>query len=1196
MNKIIVFLFFKRFYITFVPVMRKLLLIHFIIMMFMPLAAKDEVVSFKLSTANGLPDNNIRRIKQDSAGFLYFYSLYDVYRYDGYSFTRLTSEEAEKMERILPPHSQSVTIGTDYDNRGNRYTVNRDGTLVYEDRRTGEKITLKIFEPIMLSRSNSLKCRVLTDKRGAIWVSVNGNGLFFYNRKTRHLRHITSTDHPALIDNNFVVYIKEDNMGRIWVSQEHYGVACLSVVQQNCHTIDLNGSADNRDNIRMIRRIGDDLILIADNYGTLYQSDGLLRDIRPLSAGGNNYISALVDRRGRLWLGSRNNGVSVDGRKYGTGRVDCIMEDAKGRIWLCGINGDVIQAELDNDGRYTERHFFSDIDMLSPRIMTTDNAGNIWLGASKGLFRFNADSPQKYRRVSNLPVRSLLFDSKGRLWVGTQGHGLYSFKDKSFFTTTDGLPNGVVQFIAEEANGHLCIGTEDGCVFYDPDRRTIVQSLYFSDRQARNFYNENSGVLLNDGRMALGTLDGIVVAEREKGMKDSLSMPIALTGLSVNGTPADTWPLSHDISLAHDRNSLMLSFSNFAYGQNRETVYSFRLEGYEDEWSPLSNTNFVTYKNLPPGSYTLNVRCRMVNGPWNETQVNIRISPPWWQTWWAWLFYIIAAVAVSYVVYRQIVRVAKLRRCIAVERELTDYKLKFFTNISHEFRTPLTLIQGSMDRLKQLPDTPLSARVPLDNMQRNVDRMLRLINQLLEFRCMQNNKLSLSLEETDIVAFVYNLCRSFNDTAEQKRISLSFVPSAKSIKIYIDRGFIDKAVYNLLSNAFKYTPDGGSVTVRVKTEDDRLKIICEDTGCGVPEEQREEIFDRFAHGRMRRDSLGIGLDLTAELIRTHHGTIRCDGNTGGGSIFTITLPADKSVYEEKDFLCEKVLDSGEPPVERQGFTEKLQEVMPEPMNSHRVLVVEDDADIASYLKQELGRYFTVDTAGDGEEAWKRLNDEEASFSLIITDAMMPRMNGFQLLRRLRKNERIRHLPVIMLTALNNEDEQLKGLEVGADAYITKPFSLTLLLLQCRNLLQHSDYMKDITAGEKKPEKSVSREIITDERDRKLLVQLSVWVDSHLASPDLSVDKFAEEMGYGRTTFYNKLKALTGNTPNEYIRERRLQKAYELLGTMNNVTVAEVAYQVGMATPQYLSTIFKKRFGISPTRLQKGAKKEEGVLK
>ena len=290
------------------------------------------------------------------------------------------------------------------------------------------------------------------------------------------------------------------------------------------------------------------------------------------------------------------------------------------------------------------------------------------------------------------------------------------------------------------------------------------------------------------------------------------------------------------------------------------------------------------------------------------------------------------------------------------------------------------------------------------------------------------------------------------------------------------------------------------------------------------------------------------------------------------------------------------MDSGEPPVERQGFTEKLQEVMPEPMNSHRVLVVEDDADIASYLKQELGRYFTVDTAGDGEEAWKRLNDEEASFSLIITDAMMPRMNGFQLLRRLRKNERIRHLPVIMLTALNNEDEQLKGLEVGADAYITKPFSLTLLLLQCRNLLQHSDYMKDITAGEKKPEKSVSREIITDERDQKLLVQLSVWVDSHLASPDLSVDKFAEEMGYGRTTFYNKLKALTGNTPNEYIRERRLQKAYELLGTMNNVTVAEVAYQVGMATPQYLSTIFKKRFGISPTRLQKGAKKEEGVSK
>lgn len=1155
-------------------------------------AGREDIVSYRLSTANGLPDNNIRKISQDSIGFLYFKSLYAIYRYDGYTFTELTSDETVRMETLFPKGSNSVTVGTGRDNLGNMYIVKEDGTLVHEDRTTGERIVFKVFDPLLLKRSNSLKCRVITDRRGLVWVSVNGNGLFVYNRITHRLRHITASDRRPLIDSDYIVYIKEDMHGRIWVSQEHYGVICLSVERHDFSVVGLDGTPDGSGNVRMMHRLGDGSIIISGNNGSLFRADGMLRGRQPVDAGGNTCLAALTDSRGRLWLGLRTGGVMVDGRQYGKGRVDCIVEDCRGRIWLCGIHTDVMRVDVDEKGHYNETRFFTSAgERLSPRVMVADSTGYIWLGTARGLFRFSADRPESCKKMSSVKVRSLLKDSKGRLWVGTEGSGLYDADGRLMLSTEGGLPNGVVQFIAETSDGNLCIGTEDGCVFFNPERRVVERTVYFSDRLTRNYYNENSCVRLDDGRMAMGTLGGIVLAEDKGAYYRQPAEDVRLTGVTVNGMPADMFPFPSEITLPHDRNTLSLSFSNFAYGQARQTSYSFFLEDYDRGWSPVSQINFASYRNLPPGRYTLHVRCRVGGGEWSEVSVPIRILPPWWLTWWAFVIYVLLSALVAFAVVMQVRRVARLRQRIAFEKQLTDYKLKFFTNISHEFRTPLTLIQGSMESLGRLKETPAAARAPLYNMQRNVDRMLRLVNQLLEFRRMQNNMLSLSLEDTDIVAFVYNLCSGFADAAAQKRIALSFLPSVKSLNMYIDRGFIDKAVYNLLSNAFKYTPEGGNVTVRVKADDEHVRIICEDTGCGVPEDRREKIFNRFERGRGSRDSLGIGLDLTAELIRTHHGTVCCEENPGGGSVFTISLPADKHVYRPEDFLAKNPGDSGRLSVERQGKVSEVSEPIGEPMNGCRVLVVEDDADIASYLKRELGRYFSVETASDGGEAWNMLaGDDGGGFSLVVTDAMMPRVDGFQLVHRIRKNARLRHLPVVMLTALDAAEDRIRGVEEGADAYVAKPFSLRFLLLQCRNLLQRAGCAKEAVAEGKKSVSAVSAEIITDERDKKLLAQLAVWVDSHLASPDLSVDKFAVDMGYGRTAFYGKLKALTGLTPNEYIKERRLSRAYELLAGEERVTVAEVAYQVGVATPQYLAIVFKKRFGVSPSQLQKGGGK------
>lgn len=1187
--------------------MIRLLLLSLYLLLAFSLQAKDEIVSFKLSSQNGLPDNSVRYIQQAPTGELLLMMHYAAYSFDGYTYRRLPQEEFERLKAAsLKDHSLSV--GHNRDNMGN-HVVMEGNAIVYTDHATGEQIRLQVLDPQWGKLTQNLKCRVVTDHEGRIWVSINGFGLYVYNRRTEQLRHISEDDGSGLIDTNYLVYMMLDRDDHVWVAGEHYGLFCLQTVNQGYEVVLPSGQTDKErtEEIRMMSRLSNGRIILANNAGVVMTADSLLENIVPLSTDGENYISACLDGVGRLWLGSRVNGVNVDGRHYSQGRIDCLLLDSKGRMWACGLKRAVSMMTIDDEGRFHERGFFEDSVGLQARMMIEDHRGDIWLASEKGLFVFNpnellADS-KAYKKILDEPIRCLCQDSRGVLWAGTLAGGVLHGDNSAWHPTaftrldrSDGLVGDAVQMIAEDGHHNICIATQTGCSVYQQETG-LIWTLYITDHQLRNYYEENSQALLGNGRLALGTLDGIVVLHDHNLTAEERPHAVTITSIFVNGEEGQL-PMEGSWEGSHTENTLTFHVSNYNYPELRQTDYTFFLEGYDREWSVPGHQNQTSYKNLPPGHYTLRVKAREMGGQWGgETTLAVVVNPPLWATWRAYLIYIITTIVVGYTLYRHLRHLNALRQAVAVEKQLTEYKLKFFTNISHEFRTPLTLIQGSMDKLKSLPDVPSSTRAPLSNMQRNVDRMLRLINQLLEFRRMQNNKLSLALEETDIVSFVYNLCQSFHDTADQKHIALTFVPAMKNYTMFIDRGFIDKAVYNLLSNAFKYTPKGGSVTVRVREAGTNMSIIVEDTGVGVPENMREKIFDRFQRGQLGRDSLGIGLDLTAELIRTHHGSIRCDANPNGGSIFTIKLPTDKNIYEEKDFLSSEAPQQAEQDDDRKGFTELVREATPEPMNDHCILIVEDDADIAAFLKQELSRYFQTETAADGEEALTLLHSSPSTFSLVITDAMMPRMNGFELIRRLRRDEPTRHLPVIMLTALDAQEQQLKGMEAGADAYITKPFSVPLLLLYCRNLIQRSDNLRKETekqqadnnpvdADSQKKKAMAVAQVIMEERDQKLLAQLSVWVESHLAAPDLSVDKFAEDMGYGRTSFYIKLKALTGMTPNEYIKERRLQKAYEMLKD-ERVTVAEVAYQVGMGTPQYLSTTFKKRFGITPTQYQKG---------
>jgi CheY-like chemotaxis protein len=466
-------------------------------------------------------------------------------------------------------------------------------------------------------------------------------------------------------------------------------------------------------------------------------------------------------------------------------------------------------------------------------------------------------------------------------------------------------------------------------------------------------------------------------------------------------------------------------------------------------------------------------------------------------------------------------------------------------------------------------------------MGRSTDRMLRLVNQLLEFRKMQAGKLKLSLEDTDVIEFARNIYLSFNDLADNKQINYNFTTNVKSCEIPLDRQHVEKVIYNLLSNAFKYTPSRGRIDVKLHISPPHaLTITVEDTGVGIPKDKQAELFQRFMQSSFSADSIGIGLHLAKALVEIHHGTINFEENQPQGSRFIVELPTKRDIYQPEDFLEQSRLE----PV---SHTKEpvYQEMTGLPMNDRLVLVVEDDADMADMLNQVLGHFFHVNVAMDGTEALEWLKDNKPD--LIVCDVMMPIMNGYELTRRLRNQTATQTIPIILLTALTADDKHLKGIQAGADAYLTKPFDIQLLISSCRQLIEQRDLMRrQATESQDKQLTTAPPGIIVEERDRKLLEAMNTWLHNHISDSTLSVDNMAEAMGYRRSIFFKKVKVLTGQTPADYIKTIRMNRAAELLRD-ETITVAEVCYKVGISDPHYFAKVFKQVFGISPKKYQKG---------
>lgn len=1106
------------------------------------------------------------------------------------------------------------------DNLGNNAIIDTKGWLWFLGNKGKKIVMLKVYNETLMRKIPSPKYKIITSlKDSIIWVSTNGNGITQYDIRKGQEKHIgASNRYDSPISTDYILDICLDKDGNLWVADEFHGVACLTMPRHHIDNIQINPqqprSHDNQINI--LKNIGGEhaSVLISNTNGDLFIAPVDNLKMMRKERSGIDARTACLDSDGKLWIGTRQQGINVEDKWIRNDRSDScsisadnirfLMCDNIGQMWIATEYENVDIATRGSNGTFKVRH----LPLREGRVIMQSRDGDIWIGTSRGLFKTDYEGSRiekitfSNEGIKYMNVNCLYEDSKERLWVGTMGHGVYyaSINNKDAkWEKLAGVISNEVQSITEDDGGNVWIGTKKGMTCYNHDKGKISY-WYDNNEMLHNYYVENSVSALGNGKLAFGTHSGIVVYETNALRSgEEKKRDIYITEILVNGNV----DIGHTDKegrriLAHDENSLNVRWSVFDYTAGSGVRYSYMLENYDHGWSEPSEYSFAVYKNLPPGKYALRIRAYdNSSAEADEVRTEIVIRHAWWQTGWAVAVYLFIALLIGYIVVRQVKTVYELRRRVSIERELTEYKLKFFTNISHEFRTPLTIIRGAMDRIRDVGDSvPGNMKQPLSNMGRSVDRMMRLVNQLMEFRRMQSGKLTLKVEETEVVEFIRNIGMSFLDVAERKNISYTFLPKTKTHNAMVDRSHLDKIVYNLLSNAFKYTPSGGNVKMRMWVaiknhngiETEMMTVSVEDTGVGIDREKQGKLFERFAGSGLTNDSIGIGLNLTKELVITHKGHIEFRENAPHGSVFTVEIPVDRDMYSEE----ERKTHNGKShiiAIDGYSSTEQVyQEIAPLPMNNKTVVVVEDDSDVSRFLKNSLESFFIVKTATDGNEALGVI--EETLPDLIISDLMMPVMDGLQLARRLKGEKRTARVPIIMLTAADNDEKKIKAAGYGIDAYITKPFDMRLLIATCKRVMEKNETfhsmgeVQDVKFDETSNYKPTANIIITGEADKRFLEMLNTYVTTHLADTQLTADSLAEKIGYSRTMFFRKVKELTGTSPADYIRKRRMEKAAEVLRT-ERITVAETAYKVGISDPHYFTKLFKAHFGITPKKYQ-----------
>ncbi|PZX16387.1 signal transduction histidine kinase [Breznakibacter xylanolyticus] len=1066
-------------------------------------------------------------------------------------------------------------------------------------------------DPYSLSQ-NSVK-NLFQDRTGAIWVGTYKNGVCYYHPGLFQFGLFQYNPFkPAGLPSNDIDCFAEDPAGNLWIGTNGNGLIYHDRQSGTYRTFRHNPS----------------------------DPQGLSNDV---------IVCMSADHQGRLWAGTYLGGVNMyDGKRFNVFRHDPsdprtiaddriwqIIEDSQKRMWFGTLGGGLDMYDV-RENRFL--HYRSgDLNSISSDFvlaLAEEPGGKLWVGTSSGLDvldfkggRFNhfANDVDRPGTLSNNLVLSVLCDKRGWIWVGTRsGLNCYDKESGNFrvLRTDDGLPDNSIISLQEDDQGNIWMSTLNGLACVRMVNATspltfeyVIKTYDLMDGLQGMEFNEHASYKTHRGELLFGGVNGfnLFVPSHIVDVDDPTSVILTdfklqnrsvRVGEAVDGRVVLTSAIGSmsEIHLKHFQNVFSFEFSALNHLYPDKVTYRYQLEGFNEHWIMTDAHNRIaTYTNLNPGEYVLRVAAAGNDGRWGEAfELRILIIPPFYATKVAFVIYFLLLLGMI-VLWATIIRrrehLKYLRKQERVEHqrmhELDAMKIRFFTNVSHEFRTPLTLILTPLDKLMQLAPTE-EMRVQLQMIQRNGKRLLNLVNQLLDFRKMEVQSIALNPSYGNIVRFMKDTADSFNDLSESKNISYQFRSNVDSFFMWFDHDKMEKVLFNLMSNAFKFTPSGGAITVSLNViagdgrgvavvGADCVELRVSDTGIGIAPDKLERVFDRFfqneGNGALTNQGSGIGLALTQEFVRLHKGVVSVESEVDLGSSFIVQIPV--------------VGDATHKPVDVDGVVtvdNKQVDALPGQVSDNAgnaenedkplVLIVEDNEDLRFYLKENLRMQYRIVEAADGMDGWQKVQALQPT--LVVTDVMMPVMDGLELSRKMKQDAQTSHIPVIILTARNTHEQKIEGLETGADDYLTKPFSYEILELKIKKLIaSRQELHKTLNLQyEIKP-----GEIGITSMDEKFIQRALDLVEKNISNTDFSVEKMSREMGVSRGHLYNKTMALTGKTPIEFIRIMRLKRAAQLLAK-SQMTVAEIAYEVGFNDPKYFSKYFKDEFGMSPSEYAK----------
>lgn len=1035
------------------------------------------------------------------------------------------------------------------------------------------------------------------DHDGNLYISTSEHGALIIKKGSNKVEQLENSNSNFNLSTAFVNDIIEDKDNNLWIGCYKKGLYLLNQRQQAFSSWSFS----------------------AQNYII-----------------GSSVSSIAPGENGETWCTVQNSGVfcfdasgKIIAHPTSPAGTCIIYKDRRGAYWIS--NGSALYSYNPHTGAYQEKLTFTSAGIYC---MTDDNQGNLYISVySKGLYIYNVESGKvtvlNMRQRGNKGflcndwVRSMAFDHTGHLWIGTS-NGVsclntktLSFKDFGWnIILKDRQANG----ICEGKNGNMIIGTEEGLYLFDrKNNKTLAlphaevlkgkqvcsiikdhqgdlwisttMGIWQYDQKNRQFIGHINGNGLTTREyvlgssmhtasdlIAFGTSDGITTfyPERVRAKKMELG-DVHLTNFIIDGKPINC--LTDEFTIPYEENSFTLEFSLLNYRNTDNISFQYRIN--EGKWNSTNEgSNAVSFNKLKPGSYTLEVRA-MSNGNFSKksTIIHIKVCDPWYASTWAFLLYFLTAAGIIlYIIYRY----ERHRK-----EDLEETKMQFLINATHDIRSPLTLIMGPLNKLKTRI-TDAESKQDIDTIDRNAQRLLLLVNQILDERKIDKDQMHLHCQKTDLKEFLRGIMSLYNFNAQERSITLSLkedesLKEEGNLQVWIDRINFDKVISNLLSNAMKYTSDGGEITLIIGKNKESAIIKVEDTGIGLKEEKTDRLFERFYQGNNNSDihieGTGIGLNLCRALVKMHGGTIRAYNRTDGikGSCFEVNIPLGKEHLKPEEILQEDVTKTAESTGKRTQANRNF-----------NILIVDDDAEIAHYIKTELSDWYRFEHASNGKEGLKMLLT--GKYDLVISDVMMPEMDGVTMLKKIKGNSNVSDIPVILLTSKSEVENRLEGLRKGADAFLAKPFNMEELHILIDNLVDNVRRIRGKYSGAQGQKAKIEQIQVKGNNDA-LMERVMKYMNEHLADPDLNVEKLTEDVGISRAQLHRKLKEIAGVSAGEFIRNLRLEQAARLIEE-GQINITQVAYSVGFSNQTHFSTVFKKHYGMSPSEYAETKRNEK----